>query len=203
MSVELFDQNNLHAMKKDVLLRMAADCFNQFGFGGTSLKFLAHRLTLTDAALYYYVKSKDELVSLCYERAMDLGESSLDRAIADGANARDALRRYIEYAVDVMLGEQGPIAVVSELAALPSKYKDPLMSRAIEQTRRVEALIEKGISEGTIAPCNARLTTDVILGALNWLPKWYRRESPISGDDIKSSFTQTFLRGMDPRPLHE
>ena len=57
----------------DSLLRAAAECFNQKGYSGTSLRDVARRLNLTDAALYYYVKNKEALVFLCYMRAADIG----------------------------------------------------------------------------------------------------------------------------------
>lgn len=199
MEIELFDQDNLYEMKKSVLLRVAADCFNNLGYSGTSLKYLAKRLNLTDAALYYYVKSKEELVFLCYDRAMTLGEASLEKAIADSDNGLHALRLFIENGIEAMVGESGPVAVVSELSSLGPKYKDKLMARAIRHTRRVAGVIEEGIKDGSIAPCNARVACDVILGALSWIPKWHRPEKPMAIADIKQAFTQTLLHGLQPR----
>ena len=71
-------------LQKDRMLRAAAQCFNEKGYSGSSLKDVANILGLTDAALYYYVKNKEELVYLCYVRAGDVGRESMDRAIAEG-----------------------------------------------------------------------------------------------------------------------
>ena len=49
------------ASQKGRVLRAAARCFNEKGFSGTSLKDVANELGLTDAALYYYVRNKEEL----------------------------------------------------------------------------------------------------------------------------------------------
>ena len=56
-------------LQRDRVLRAAAHCFNHKGYSGTSLKDVANMLDLTDAALYYYVRNKEELVYLCYVRA--------------------------------------------------------------------------------------------------------------------------------------
>ncbi len=53
-------------LQRDRMLKAAASCFNQKGYSGTSLKDVARHLGLTDAALYYYVKNKEELVYQCY-----------------------------------------------------------------------------------------------------------------------------------------
>ena len=55
--------------QRDRILKAAATCFNQKGYSGTSLKDVSRHLGLTDAALYYYVKNKEELVYQCYLRA--------------------------------------------------------------------------------------------------------------------------------------
>ena len=49
---------------RDRVLKAAATCFNHKGFSGTSLKDVSKHLNLTDAALYYYVRNKEELVYL-------------------------------------------------------------------------------------------------------------------------------------------
>jgi hypothetical protein len=74
-------------LQRHRILRAAATCFNQKGFSGTSLKDVAKHLGLTDAALYYYVKSKEELVYQCYLRAAELGQRS------DAARARGRAKR--------------------------------------------------------------------------------------------------------------
>ena len=73
-------------LQKGRMLRAAARCFNEKGYSGSSLKDVARILGLTDAALYYYVRNKEELVYLCYVRAAEVGRESLDRAIAEGSN---------------------------------------------------------------------------------------------------------------------
>lgn len=44
-------------LQKGRMLKAAAQCFNQKGFSGTSLRDVASVLGLTDAALYYYVRN--------------------------------------------------------------------------------------------------------------------------------------------------
>ena len=56
-------------LQRDRMLKAAAYCFNQQGDRGPSLKDVAHIRALTDAALYDYVRNKEELVYQCYVRA--------------------------------------------------------------------------------------------------------------------------------------
>ncbi len=53
-----FDKEEQRRLKRDKLLKVAAECFNQKGFSGTSLKDVAKKLSISDAAIYYYVKKQ-------------------------------------------------------------------------------------------------------------------------------------------------
>ena len=79
------------SLKRNQMLRAAARCFNLKGYSGTSLKDVADILGLTDAALYYYVRNKEELVYLCYVRAADVGREAMQRAIDEGGNGLETL----------------------------------------------------------------------------------------------------------------
>ena len=111
-------------LQRDRMLRAAAHCFNQKGYSGTSLKDVADRLGLTDPALYYYVRNKEELVYLCYVRAAEVGREAMQLAIASGDNGLDKVLRYLRNHVDFMVGERGPIAIMSEVPSLEPEHRE-------------------------------------------------------------------------------
>jgi AcrR family transcriptional regulator len=102
----------------DRMLKAAASCFNAKGFSGTSLKDVAKHLGLTDAALYYYVRNKEELVYQCYLRAAELGREAMERGIADGQTGFEQAFLYIRYHVEIFVGDRGPVAIMSEIPSL-------------------------------------------------------------------------------------
>lgn len=193
-----FNKKEQHKMKRDILLQVAAECFNQKGITGTSLKDVARKLEITDAALYYYVKNKEELVTLCYRRALDLGESALERAMDKGDNALAQLQGYIRFQIECVAGQDGPVAILSEVPSLKPEHRQEIIDRSRAHTKRIVQLIESGIQEGSIKACNPLITADAILGALNWIPKWFRRDGDIPSQDIAESFVNTFTSGIAP-----
>jgi AcrR family transcriptional regulator len=168
------------ALQKDRMLRAAARCFNEKGYSGTSLKDVSAHLGLTDAALYYYVKNKEELVYLCYLRAGDVGRDAMDRGIAEGQDGLDTVRRYIRYHVEAMTGEDGPIAIMSEIPSLKPAHREQILDISRRHGARFEAILERGIEDGSIRPCNVRMTGNAIMGALNWVPKWFRGDAEVA-----------------------
>ena len=184
-------------LQKGRMLRAAARCFNEKGYSGTSLKDVANILGLTDAALYYYVKNKEELVYLCYERAGDVGRESMDRAIADGSNGLDIVRRYLRYHLEVMTGERGPIAIMSEIPSLKPEHRERVLEISRQHSARFEAILQRGIDDGSIVPCNVRMTGNAIMGALNWVPKWFRGDTEVAASVVEE-FPQILSAGLAP-----
>ena len=183
-------------LKRDRMLRAAAQCFNLKGYSGTSLKDVADLLNLTDAALYYYVRNKEELVYLCYVRAADVGRDAMQRAIDEGGSGLEQVQRYLRYHIEAMVGDQGPTAIMSEIPSLEAKHRDDVLALSREHSARFESMLESGISDGSIGQCDVRMTGNAIMGSLNWIPKWFHGDATM-GRRIVEEFPRILSRGLE------
>ncbi len=182
-------------LQKARMLKAAAQCFNQKGYSGTSLRDVADLLGLTDAALYYYVRNKEELVYLCYVRAADLGREALDRACSEGENGMDIILRYFRYHIEMMVGDRGPIAIMSEVPSLKPEHRDEVLELSRQHSKNFEAVLETGIKDGSVAACNVRMTGNAIMGAINWIPKWFHGD-PKLAQKLIQEFPDILARGL-------
>lgn len=186
------------ASQRDKILKAAASCFNQKGFSGTSLKDVSRHLGLTDAALYYYVKNKEELVYQCYLRAAELGREAMDRGIAEGKTGMEQAYLYIRYHVEGMVGEEGPVAIMSEIPSLRRKHQNEILEISRRHSAAFEEILNRGIEDGSIAPCDVRMTGNAIMGSINWIPKWYHGKASMAAE-ICEEFPAILTRGLANR----
>ena len=184
-------------LQKDRMLRAAAKCFNEKGYSGSSLKDVAAVLGLTDAALYYYVRNKEELVYLCYVRAAAVGREAMARAVSEGLNGIDTVRRYLRYHIEIMVGERGPVAIMSEIPSLKPLHRDEVLELSRQHSARFEEILKAGIEDGSISPCDVRMTGNAIMGSINWIPKWYHGD-PEMGNMIAAEFPVILTKGLPP-----
>jgi len=187
-------------LQKARMLKAAARCFNQKGYSGTSLRDVADVLGLTDAALYYYVRNKEELVYLCYVRAADLGREALDRAAAEGQNGMDVMLRYFRYHIEMMVGDRGPIAIMSEIPSLKPDHRGEVMELSRHHSSNFEAVLAAGIADGSICDCDVRMTGNAIMGSINWIPKWYHGDAA-QARQLIDGFPQILARGLGNEDL--
>jgi len=182
--------------QRDRVLKAAAHCFNQKGYSGTSLKDVADMLGLTDPALYYYVRNKEELVYLCYVRAADIGREAMQLAIAEGGSGFDQAQRYLRYHIEIMVGERGPIAIMSEIPSLKPEHREEVLELSRQHSLNFEEILERGIADSSIKTCDVRMTGNAIMGSINWIPKWFHGDAA-TASKIIAEFPSVLSRGLE------
>jgi AcrR family transcriptional regulator len=122
------------------ILDAALDVFSEYGFEGSSLQQIADRLDLTKAALYYYFRSKDELLEALVEPAIKGLDEILDACAGDKdtpARRKEFLKQYVDY----FLRQRRLVAYISrDLATLAH----PAISTGSEERRARMAAIFAG-----------------------------------------------------------
>ena len=185
------------SQQRDRVLKAAAHCFNRKGYSGTSLKDVANMLGLTDPALYYYVRNKEELVYLCYVRAADVGREAMERAVSEGGTGLEQAKRYLRYHIEFMVGDRGPIAIMSEIPSLKPEHREEVLELSRQHSTKFEAIIEAGIADGSIQACDVRMTGNAIMGSINWIPKWFHGDAGMAAS-IVAEFPEVLTRGLAP-----
>ena len=192
--VRVADETRFEAQRHRIL-KAAANCFNQKGFSGTSLKDVSRHLGLTDAALYYYVKNKEELVFQCYLRAAELGREAMERAKDDGSTGFDKAYLYIRYHIEIMVGDRGPVAIMSEIPSLKRAHRNKILEMSRRHSTGFEEILEVGIADGSISSFDVRMTGNAIMGSINWIPKWFHG-NPQMAKQILQEFPEVLTAGL-------
>ena len=190
-------------IKRASILREAARSFNRAGFHGTSMEDIAKRLCGTKPALYRYVRNKHEVLFASFSLGLDSGCANLDRAEKSGSNGfekvRIALRGYLE---DIVVKLGYPAVLLEESALLPEQARI-VIGRRDGVEKRFRALINEGIQDGSIADCDPKLAVFALLGAVSWVPKWYRDDGEWSAAQVAESLVDLLLRSIASRDTPE
>ena len=187
-------------VKRNSIFREAARCFNRTGFHGTSMDDIARRLGVTKAALYRYVPNKHEVLFAGFELAMDSSFANLERGEKEGANGLEKLRIALRGYLEDLIGKLGhPVTLLEDNALLPEQSR-VIIRRRDEAEKRYRNLVKKGIEDGSIAPCDPKLAVFALLGAVNWVPKWYRDDGEWTAAQVSESLVNLITRGIAAHP---
>lgn len=187
-------------MKRGSIVRAAAQCFNRSGFHGTSMDDIAARLGVTKAALYRYVKTKHDLLFAAFNMAMDSSFVNLDIGEKSGSTGLEKLHITLRGYLRDLIGTLGhPVVLLEDGALLPEQQR-ALLRRRDQAEKRFRALVEEGIADGSITPCNPKLAVFALMGAVNWVPKWYRPDGEWSAEQVSDSLVELITRGIAAQP---
>jgi AcrR family transcriptional regulator len=87
------------------ILDVALDLFIDEGFDGTSLRQIAERLDVTKAALYYYFRSKDDILMALHMRLHEFGREALVR-LSDEPVTLQVWGDLLDRVIDQMLAQR-------------------------------------------------------------------------------------------------
>ncbi len=185
--------------KRQAVLQAGARLFNDHGYEQTSLEDIAAALNITKRTIYYYVQSKEDILFGCHQQGLEvLGDTmakSQDITLPVVERIALLIRGYCAW-VSTDLG--ATIAMVRE-HSLSAERRQALRASKAEVDFQLRNLIKQGVAEGSLRPCEPRLVSAAIFGALNWIPHWNRVEIPVSQDEIAEQYLQLVFAGMTAR----
>ena len=182
--------------KRNAVLSTAAEIFNERGFHATSLDDIAARLHVTKPTLYYYVKNKDEILLECVRKGLHLTLEGIEASRAAGGRAIDQLRACMLAYGHVVTQPFGMcvIRVGDQEVPVESRIELRRLKSLIDQAFR--RLVAAGVEEGSLRPCDPKLTAFTIAGGLSWIGRWYQPGGERSGDEIVQQCVATLMDGV-------
>ncbi|HWE47330.1 MAG TPA: TetR/AcrR family transcriptional regulator [Caulobacteraceae bacterium] len=181
-----------------MLLHTAAREFKAHGFYNTSLDQVAELLGVSKPTIYYYFKDKDELLFACAQAALDRLQEALKDPRSLGQTGREGAVAFMQRYIEVMTSDFGHALVSTEDSDLQPDSRRKIRGEKVRINECLKAILERGVSDGSIAPCNVELVTFAIFGAMNWIARWYTDRSP-SPAEIAADFAKFFSEGLAPR----
>jgi AcrR family transcriptional regulator len=186
-------------LKRDAVVRAAAREFNHKGYHNTSLDDIAARLEVTKPTVYYYVTSKEQLLFQCFLAGVEQIRAAFRDTRRLQLPARERLWAVLRRYGEAMASEFGWCMAHAEdqdLSAAMSRHIKALKSEIDHGIRR---LIREGVQDGSIHPCDPKMTAFALAGALNWIAYWYREDQSLTGAQIAAAFLAIFENGLRPR----
>ncbi|MGE0846056.1 MAG: TetR/AcrR family transcriptional regulator [Flavobacteriaceae bacterium] len=187
-------------LKREALLREAAAAFNRRGFHATSLDDLASNLGVTKAALYYYFPNKQKLLLACIERVMEAAFRSMERARKEGVTGREKLHLSLRYYLQEIIDELSCCVVITEERSLLPEDLAPHIAMRDRYEKALREFVLMGIEDGSIAPGDPKLIVFTLLGAVNWVPKWFSQNGEWSSNQVATAMTELLDRAIAAVP---
>jgi AcrR family transcriptional regulator len=183
------------------VLRAAVELFNRKGYDATSIGDLAKELGVTKPAIYHHFDSKEDLLRLALDDALD-ELTAVVRDASDGAGATTAygrLREVVRRSVRVLVAHQPSVTLLLRI-----RGNTPVEQEALERRRwlddRLARLVRAAVAEGALRDdVPPELVSRLLFGMVNSLVEWYRPEGAYDAETVAASLVAIAFDGLARR----
>lgn len=187
--------------KLPLILRHAAQVFSEKGYEGASIRDISRASRVSLSGLYYYIRSKQELLYLIQISAFQTILSRLERRLRGVADPAEKLRVLIQNHLEYFLRHPVEMKVLAhEDEALEGEY-----GKEVQEVKRRYYGLALGIFEemrrrGTARRVNPRVAVLSLFGMMNWIHTWHRPGTDPQAEALAETMTGMFLHGVAAPP---
>lgn len=185
----------IHRRQQDIL-KVAARLFAERGYERTTLEMIADELGLSKPSLYYYVKSKEDILAdlfqEIFQRILERVQTDVSPDLSPEVQLHHLIIAYVTHAC---IYPEGRILFLYE-SYLLSICNPELHDLRDRYQRQVEHAISEGMKQGRFRISDAKLATLAVVGALHAIPLWYMPDGSLSPREIGEYYARLLIGGL-------
>ena len=163
------------------VLAVAVQVFNENGYEGTSMDDISQRLGIAKSAIYHHVRSKEELLSMAIDRALDglfAVATEVERR-PDPAITR--LELLVRGSVEVLI-ERLPYVTLLLRVRGNTDTERRALARRRQFDRFVADLVKQAQTDGDLRDdIEPTVIAHLLFGTVNSIVEWYKPLRPRQG----------------------
>ena len=184
------------------ILDVAARLFTKKGYESTTMREIAEECGILAASLYYYIRTKEDLLYALIEETYRQGRAYMADPPIDHGDPREALRETVTRHVEFNATNPERTAVFYvNFHHLDPDRRAHIAEERDEFEKSLAALIRQGQRQGVFRrDLDARMVAIAILTLSNSVHQWYRPGRRWSPTKLARSYAALVLGGVELPP---
>lgn len=182
------------ANRRGDIVRAAARLFREKGFDATTVRDIAKAVGMRSGSPFYHFETKQDILLAVVEEGLAAGLEATEGVLAERLPPREKFHALVRSHLEILLDEGNDFIPVllydwrsltrenrAKIVALKDRY-DAVWQQVVRELKRAGLL-------HTDSPL-ARL---LVLGAINFMATWYRRDGALGLDALADQTVDFFL----------
>lgn len=175
----------------------AVKLFEEKGYHATSVQDIADEVGLQKGSLYHYIHSKEDLLHQIAHQAISEFNERLEKILASDVPAQQKLTKAIENHLTVSISNlQTTTVLLREAFSLGEHQHQVIQDLTDKYVYLWTKILEEGQANGEFEVPQPKLAALALLGACNWVYRWYKTSGKLSAEDVSKVFSDLFLNGL-------
>ncbi len=199
----MFDRKD--NLTRERLFEASARLFQEKGFKAATMEDIAQALGIRKSSIYYYIKSKEELLREICLRTMHILLEAAEGIVSRESDPENELKKLI-FSHAQLLCENLDLFTVT-LRELTPTNAGAFWGEIVGLRDRYEGLIRQAIRDakdaGVLKEIDEKIAAFALLGMLNWMIRWYSPSGEKSPDEIARFWVDVFFNGAGRRKVDD
>lgn len=178
-------REDIHNLKKQLILDVATELFYEKGYNGTRIEEIADRLSATKPFIYYHFKSKAEILAAVCGRTTEIAAAIAEATVDTSGPVQERLRDFVrQLSLETLRGRFYLAVYFREEKHLPDDAAQQLANNRKRFHQAVSKLLREGVASGVFEVESVSVVSQAITGMTTWVYNWYRSDGSLSPDEI-------------------
>jgi len=183
--------------RRDQIVSAATELFYEYGFQKATMRDICRKIGITQAALYYHFRNKEEILYTIIERSSNKLYLLLRSCFSEDKDPIEKLKNAIyQHILSIKHAREGAKIIIEDKRFLGGDLK----RLVTEKEKAVFYLYRNQLKDlqkaGRIKRRDLTVATFSILGMINWLYHWYRPDKGLSLEKIAEELIDIIFRGL-------
>ncbi len=186
--------------RMDEILSRAAELFYAKGYHATTIEDVAREVGMLKGSLYYYIRSKEDLLYELLLAVLRKGNQEVLTAIEGVSDPEERLGRAVGAGIEHIIRNQVHVGLfLHEFDSLSGKRQKRIQEELTKYHRRFVDIIRDGQATGQFVEGDTWLLVNGILGIVNWIYRWYPGRKNVDLEQVKQTFVSLIMNGIKRR----
>lgn len=185
------------AVTRQEIINAAVDMFYEFGYQKASLRDIANMVGITQAAIYYHFRNKEEILYTIIEKFSNDIFFAVKSALSGKGTPVEKLREAIyQHIISIKTERKGAKIIIEDKRFLSGE-----LNKLVKEKEKIiynfyKNHLEELQKNRKIDECDLTAATFGILGMINWLYHWYRPEKRLSIEQVAEEIINILFFGL-------
>lgn len=187
----------MKGQKRKKIQDVANRLFSEKGFENTTTRDIAGAAGISNAALYYYFDSKEDLLYRILHETIGTGLSKLKKIERSDKSPKEKLVSFIEIFTKYYTIHPDRMKLLGRVqGSLTSAHNEALDDLRREYVKIMVGILEELKKEGQILDIDTTICSFAFFGMVAWTYRWYNAKGKIKIEGLVEILRQIFTRGI-------
>jgi AcrR family transcriptional regulator len=181
----------------NAVLSASSALFAEKGFERATIRDVSQATGMSLAGLYYYFKSKEELLFLIQFRAFESICEKLREIINNESDPQTCLHSMINMHFEYFIRHMNDLKICSrEIESLEGSFYEKVAEKRKEYFDLTQSIFDKMSDQSGGSSADSRLAALYLFGTLNWIYQWYKPERYPDAKEMANQLSGIYLQGF-------